>query len=131
MSERISYADALGNFGAKPVLLLDRVLGAALAFFGGLATLTFAPIILGVGWPGLLAFQNPYFSSRLWAPLAWAALWVVPAIAVGWIAEFPRVLAVFSHLWFTADPSNRLLSLQLWADIFVISVMTSFASLPW
>ena len=61
MSERISYADEHGNFGAKPVLLLDRVFGAALAFFGGIATLTFAPIILGVGWPGLLAFQHPLF----------------------------------------------------------------------
>ena len=131
MSERISYADEHGNFGAKPVLLLDRVLGAALAFFGGIATITFAPIILGVGWPGLPAFQHPYFSWRLWALLAWAALWLIPAIAVGWIAGFPRVLAVFSHLWFTADPPNRLLSLQLWVGIFVISVMTSFASLPW
>ena len=70
MNERISYANAQGNFGAKPVLPLDRVLSAALAFFGGVATLTFAPIILGVGWPGLLAFQHPSFSSRLWAPLA-------------------------------------------------------------
>ena len=106
MNERISYADAHGNLAAKPVLLLDRVLGAALAFFGGVTTLTFAPL------------------------LAWASLWLVPAITVGWIAGFPRVLAVFSHLWFTADPPNRLLSLQLWAGIFVISVTTSFASLP-
>ena len=45
MNERISYADAQGNFGAKSVLLLDRMIGAALVFFGGVATLTFAPLL--------------------------------------------------------------------------------------
>ena len=32
MSKRISYADAGGRFGAKPIVLLDRVLGALLRF---------------------------------------------------------------------------------------------------
>ena len=61
MTERISYADAEGNTGSKPVPLLDRAFGAALAFFGMVMTLALAPVILAIGIPGLAGFQHPFF----------------------------------------------------------------------
>ena len=58
MSERISYADADGNPGAEPIPMLDRIFGSALVLFGGLITLVLAPIIIGIGSPGLAIFQH-------------------------------------------------------------------------
>ena len=130
MSERISYVDADGNPGAEPIPMLDRIFGAALVLFGGLITLVLAPIIIGIGSPGLANFQHPFFSWRLWAMLMWLAIWLVPATIVGWVAGFPRVLVFFSYLWFTADPPNTQLSLRLWLGIFALSAVTSYAIVP-
>ena len=65
MSERISYAGEHGNAVAKPVVFLDRVLGAALAFFGGLITLALGPFTLFMTAPSLVVFRHSYFSSLL------------------------------------------------------------------
>ena len=117
MTERISYANADGNAGTKPIPILDRVFGAALAFFGMVMTLALAPVILAIGIPGLAAFQHPFFSWRLWGLFIWGALWLAPAIIAGWVAGFPRVLALLSYVWFTANPPNRQLSRYLWFAI--------------
>lgn len=130
MSERISYADADGSPGAETVPVLDRIFGAALVLFGGVISLALGPIIIGIGSPGLGSFLHPFFSWRLWAPLIWLAIWLIPATIVGWIAGFPRVLVFFSYLWFTADPPNKQLSLWLWLGIFALSAVTNYAILP-
>ncbi len=127
MTERISYANADGNAGTKPIPILDRVFGAALAFFGMVMTLALAPVILAIGIPGLAAFQHPFFSWRLWGLFIWGALWLAPAIIAGWVAGFPRVLALLSYVWFTANPPNRQLSRYLWFAILVICVLTGAA----
>ncbi len=130
MNERISYVDDDGNIGAKPISLLDRMLGAMLAFLGIVFTLALAPVILSLEIRAIAAFQHPFFSSRLLAFFIWGALWIVPATVAGWIAGFPRVLLLFSYIWFTADPPNRQLSLGLWCAIIIVCAFTSVAMWP-
>ena len=127
MTERISFVDEDGILGALRMPILDRVLGAALAFLGAILTLALAPVILAFALPGLAAFQHPFFSWRLWGLFIWGALWLVPAAIAGWVAGFPKVLALFSYVWFTADPPNRKLSLYLWCGILFICLATSSA----
>ena len=130
MSERISHADEDGNTGAKPITLLDRMLGAMLAFFGVALTLALAPVVLSIEIRAIAAFQHPAFLWRLPAFFVWGALWIVPATIAGWIAGFPRVLLLFSYVWFTADPPNRQLSLRLWCAIVIVCAFTSLAIWP-
>ena len=130
MSERISYADEDGKLGAMHVPVMDRALGATLAFFGVLITLALAPIILLASIPRLAAFQHPFFVSKLWGFFFVGALWIIPAAIAGWVVGFPKVLSVFSHIWFTADPPNGQLSLRLWCGIIFICALTSFAIFP-
>lgn len=130
MSERISYVDEDGNLGVKPIALLDRVLGATLAFLGVAFTLALAPLILSFELRAMAAFQHPFFSWRLPLFFIWGALWIVPATVAGWVAGFPRVLHFFSYIWFTADPPNRQLSLRLWCAIIIVCAFTSVAIWP-
>ena len=127
MNERISYVNEDGNDGPKPIALLDRVLGATLAFLGVAFTLALASLILSFEIRTIAAFQHPFFSWRLPAFFIWGALWIVPATVAGWIAGFPRVLVLLSYIWFTADPPNRQLSLRLWFAIIIVCALTSVA----
>ncbi|MCY7386641.1 MAG: hypothetical protein LH481_01020, partial [Burkholderiales bacterium] len=120
MSERISYVDAGGGLGAKPIVLLDRVFGALLAFFGMALTLLISPLILSVGSPGLPIFQLHDLSWRLMALMWWGALWLIPIAIAGWVAGFPKVLDVFSHIWFTPDPPTPRLSGRHWCALIVV-----------
>ena len=61
MTERISFVDEDGILGAMRMPILDRALGAALAFLGAILTLALAPVILAFALPGLAAFQHPFF----------------------------------------------------------------------
>jgi hypothetical protein len=130
MSERISWSGEDGIAGARKIPLLDRALGAALAFFGAAITLILAPAILATALPGLAVFSHPYFAWKFWEFFIWGALWIFPVAIGGWIAGFPRVLNLFSHLWFTAEPPDRQLSLLLWSVIVLICALTGFAIWP-
>ena len=96
MSERISHADQNGKADTRPIPLLDRTLGAMLAFFGVALTLALAPVVLSIEIRAIAAFQYPAFLWKLPAFFVWGALWIVPATIAGWIAGFPRVLLLFS-----------------------------------
>ena len=130
MTERISCANKDGYAAVGSISILDRVLGAALAFFGVALTLALAPVILAVGLPKLIVFQHPFFSWPLSGLFFWSVLWVIPATIAGWIAGFPNVLNLFSHLWFTAEPPDKRLSRKLWCGILVVVVFTGFAGWP-
>lgn len=128
MTERISYASEDGELvGRMPISLVDRVFGALLAFFGVALTLAIAPVLLFGGFPKIAAFQHPIFFWEVWGLFLWGGLWLGPALIVGWVAGFPKVLALFSHVWLTADPPNRRRSLGLWCAILIVCASTAIA----
>lgn len=127
MSERISHSNADGVF-VSSISRTDRLHGAALGCGGSLITLALGGavmwmvrLLLTVG-PGGGEVEHRVL-IHLWQ--FFHGIWlVVPAAIAGTIIGYDRLLTFFSHIWFTADPRRKWLSLGLWIALALVCKLT-------
>jgi hypothetical protein len=104
--------------------LLERILGAGLAFFFFSITLIFVPLMLaaksfGFWFPNHI-YNLPFF---IWVGIVSGA-----ACLYGIWFGVGSVIEVLSYLWYTAEPPDRERSERLWGMIAIVGAITFIGS---
>jgi hypothetical protein len=123
MPFKLTMIDDDRNYLASPSLL-ERILGAVLAFFFFSVTLILLPIIAAAKsfgfWLPTHIYNIPF--------LIWVSIVSGAACIYGIWFGVGKVIEVLSYLWYTAEPPDRRRSDRLWGMIAIVGALTFIGS---
>jgi len=111
---------------SSPITLRDRLIAAVLSTFAAFGTAVLAPGIALIAFTrGRGAqFLNIYASAN-----RWGAAIVLYGFLLGFYLGAEKATNFYSHLWYTANPKNRISTAAAWFSMIAVGYL-GYATLP-
>ena len=116
-------------FDEGPTGVIDRIVGALLAFICCLITICLFPTYLVLKFAFKFHLTHPYFLFKLSAAsfsllfFFWASLVSVVALVYGALNGTTSTISLLSHLWGTS--SDPVLTQKIWALVIIGGLITA------